>query len=69
MCNYVNVPQGAAYGFELKDWDNMMPRMMMMGTEFPVKGLKFVGAQASAATATIPRYSAEIRSQKRLSQK
>ena len=44
MCNYVNVPQGAAYGFELKDWDNMMPRMMMMGTEFPVKGLKFVGA-------------------------
>ena len=44
MCNYVNVPQGAAYGFELKDWDSMMPRMMMMGTEFPVKGLKFVGA-------------------------
>lgn len=44
MCNYVNVPQGAAYGYELRDWDNMMPRMMMMGTEFPVKGLKFVGA-------------------------
>ena len=44
MCNYVNVPQGAAYGFELKDWDHMMPRMMMMGPEFPVKGLKFVGA-------------------------
>ena len=44
MCNYVNTPEGSAYGFELKDWDNMMPRMMMMGTEFPVKGLKFVGA-------------------------
>ena len=44
MCNYVNTPQGSAYGFELKDWDSMMPRMMMMGTEFPVKGLKFVGA-------------------------
>ena len=34
MCNYVNTPEGSAYGFELKDWDNMMPRMMMMGTEF-----------------------------------
>ena len=44
MCNYVNTPEGSAYGFELKDWDGMMPRMMMMGTEFPVKGLKFVGA-------------------------
>ena len=24
----------------------LMPRMMMMGTEFPVKGLKFVGASS-----------------------
>ncbi len=46
MCNYVNTPQGSAYGFELRDWDSMMPRMMMMGTEFPVKGLKFVGASS-----------------------
>ena len=44
MCNFVGVPQGAAYGYELKDWDSMMPRMMMMGSEYQVKGLKFVGA-------------------------
>ena len=44
MCNYVNVPQGAAYGYELRDWDNMMPRMMMMREEYPIKGLRFCGA-------------------------
>ena len=44
MCNFVNVPQGAAYGYELVDWDSMMARMRMMGSEYEVKGLKFVGA-------------------------
>lgn len=44
MCNFVNVPQGAAYGYELKDWDSMMARMRMMGSEYQVKGLRFVGA-------------------------
>lgn len=44
MCNFVNVPQGAAYGYELNDWDAMMARMRMMRQEFEVKGLKFVGA-------------------------
>lgn len=44
MCHYAGVPQGAAYGYELRDWDNMMPRMAMMREDYPVKGLKFVGA-------------------------
>ncbi len=44
FCHYAGVPQGAAYGYELRDWDNMMPRMMMMREEYPIKGLKFVGA-------------------------
>ena len=44
MCNFVNVPQGAAYGYELDGWDSMMARMRMMGTEYQVKGLRFVGA-------------------------
>ena len=47
MCNYVNTPEGSAYGFELKDWDNMMPRMMMMKEDaelFP--GLRFAGGYA-----------------------
>ena len=44
MCNFVNVPQGAAYGYELDGWDSMMARMRMMGSEYEVKGLRFVGA-------------------------
>lgn len=44
FCRYASVPQGAAYGYELRDWDNMMPRMAMMREEYPIKGLKFCGA-------------------------
>ena len=36
FCRYASVPQGAAYGYELRDWDNMMPRMMMMREEYPL---------------------------------
>ena len=46
FCRYASVPQGAAYGYELRDWDNMMPRMMMMREEYPVKGLRFCGASS-----------------------
>ena len=44
FCRYASVPQGAAYGYELRDWDSMMPRMMMMREEYPIKGLRFCGA-------------------------
>ncbi|MCI7740842.1 MAG: NAD(P)-binding protein [Clostridiales bacterium] len=44
FCRYASVPQGAAYGYELRDWDNMMPRMMMVREEYPLKGLRFCGA-------------------------
>ena len=44
FCRYASVPQGAAYSYELRDWDNMMPRMMMMREEYPIKGLRFCGA-------------------------
>ena len=44
FCRYASVPKGAAYGYELRDWDNMMPRMMMMREEYPLKGLRFCGA-------------------------
>ena len=44
FCNYANVPQGAAYGYELRDWDAMMARMKMLGQDYPIKGLKFCGA-------------------------
>ena len=44
FCRYAMVPQGAAYGYELRDWDAMMARMMMMKQDYPIKGLKFCGA-------------------------
>jgi prolycopene isomerase len=44
FCRYAAVPQGAAYGYELRDWDAMMARMMMMSQDYPIKGLKFCGA-------------------------
>ncbi len=46
VCRYAQTPQGAAYGYELRDWDSMMPRMMMMREEYPLEGLRFVGASS-----------------------
>ena len=44
FCNYAGVPQGAVYGYELRDWDSMMARMKMMGRDYPIGGLRFCGA-------------------------
>ena len=44
FARYLNVPEGAVYGYEVKDWDGMMARMMMLSTDFPVKGLRPIGA-------------------------
>lgn len=46
FCRYASVPQGAAYGYELRDWDNLMPRMLTMKDDNPIKGLKFCGASS-----------------------
>jgi phytoene dehydrogenase-like protein len=46
FCNFAELPQGACYGYELRDWDAMMARMMMMRQDYPVKGLKFCGASS-----------------------
>lgn len=44
FARYLNVPEGAVYGHEARDWDGIMARMMMLGTDYPVKGLRPVGA-------------------------
>lgn len=44
FARYLNVPEGAVYGFEVTGWDGMMARMMMLSTDFPVKGLRPIGA-------------------------
>ena len=40
----VGVPEGSVYGYETRDWDGMMARMMMLGSDYPIKGLRPIGA-------------------------
>ena len=44
FARYLGVPEGSVYGYETKDWDGMMARMQMLGTDYPIKGLRPIGA-------------------------
>ena len=44
FARYLNAPEGAVYGYECRDWDALMARMMMLSTDYPIKGLKPIGA-------------------------
>ena len=44
FARYLGAPEGSVYGYETKDWDGMMARMMMLGTDYPIKGLRPIGA-------------------------
>ncbi len=44
FARYLNAPEGAVYGYEVRDWDGMMTRMMMLKQDFPIKGLRPIGA-------------------------
>ena len=44
FARYLGVPEGAVYGYEARDWDGMMARMQMIGYDYPIKGLRPVGA-------------------------
>ena len=44
FARYLGVPEGSVYGYETRDWDGMMARMMMLGTDYPIKGLRPIGA-------------------------
>lgn len=41
---YLGVPEGSVYGYETTDWDGMMARMMMLGSDYPIRGLRPIGA-------------------------
>lgn len=47
FARYLGTPEGCTYGHKTKDWDAMMNRMMMIGEDYPIKGLKHIGAAAS----------------------
>ena len=44
FARFLGVPEGSVYGYETRDWDGMMARMMMLGTDYPIKGLRPIGA-------------------------
>ena len=43
FARYLGVPEGSVYGYETRDWDGMMARMMMLSTDYPIKGLRPIG--------------------------
>lgn len=44
FARYLGTPEGTPYGFELSDWDGMLARMMELEENFPIKGLRHIGA-------------------------
>ena len=44
FARYLNVPEGAVYGHETSRWDGIMPRMQSLKEDYPIKGLKNIGA-------------------------
>lgn len=44
FARYLNAPQGGVYGYETKGWDGMMARLMMLKDDYPIKGLRPIGA-------------------------
>ncbi len=44
FARYLNAPQGGVYGYETRDWDGMMARLMMLNDDYPIKGLRPTGA-------------------------
>ncbi len=44
FARYLGTPEGSVYGYEVSGWDAMMARMMMLGSDYPIKGLRPIGA-------------------------
>ncbi len=44
FARYLGVPEGAVYGYEVVEWDGIMARMMMLKDDYPIKGLRPIGA-------------------------
>ena len=44
FARYLGTPEGSVYGYMTADWDGMMARMQMLDTDYPIKGLRPIGA-------------------------
>ena len=43
---YCGHPQGVIYGYESQYWNGLMPRLLMMGEDHRIRGLRFAGGYA-----------------------
>lgn len=43
FARYLGVPEGSVYGYKTAGWDGMMARMMMLASDYPIKGLRPIG--------------------------
>lgn len=43
FARYLGVPEGSVYGYETRDWDSIVPRIMMTATDYNIKGLYPIG--------------------------
>lgn len=44
FARYLGTPEGAVYGYETSGWDGMMARLQMLNEDYPIKGLRPIGA-------------------------
>ncbi|MDO5328614.1 MAG: FAD-dependent oxidoreductase [Coriobacteriia bacterium] len=44
FARYLNTPEGSVYGHEASNWDGMMNRLQTLGADYPIKGLRPIGA-------------------------
>ena len=44
FARYLGTPEGCVYGHETADWDDIISRTLQIGKDYPVKGLKPIGA-------------------------
>ena len=43
FARYLGVPEGSVYGYETRDWDDIITRTMSMATDYPIDGLVPIG--------------------------
>lgn len=44
FARYLGSPEGCVYGHETSDWDDIISRTLQIGKDYPIKGLKPIGA-------------------------
>jgi prolycopene isomerase len=56
FARYLGTPEGCVYGYELDNWDSILARRRMIGSDYPIKGLKTIGAAGPNGDGYSPNY-------------